>query len=125
MMSEKPSEREDVYERARRLNDAGFELQKQDNEDFERGPIVRHAHAVMHTAYKNRGSPLFKDFNFFQKNFIEHFGSKEANRYRLFHYIIGSSPSGENDLFDAEGEWSVAAAMRKLAEKYHIDMKGV
>ncbi|MDE1919777.1 MAG: hypothetical protein KGH56_03780 [Patescibacteria group bacterium] len=124
-MSEKPPEKEGAYEMARRLNDAGFELQRQDNEDPVRGSIVRHARAVMHAAYTNHEDPLFEDLSLFQRKFIEHFGSKEAGRYRLFHYIIGSSPSGEHDLFDAEGEWSIAGAMRKLAEKYHIDTGAV
>lgn len=112
------------YEEFQRQMNAGFELQKQDNEDPERGPVVRQVRAVRDAAYKNyrdEKSTLYPELSAFQKSFAEHFGKPEAQRYRLYHIIIGSTPSGNSDLFDAEGEWSIAAAMQKLAEKHHIE----
>ncbi len=112
------------YEELQRQMNAGFELQKQDNEDPERGPIVQQVRAVQNAAYKNFGneeSTLYPEFQEFQKSFGEHFGRAEAQRYRLYHVIISSTPPGNADLFDAKGEWSIAAAMQKLAEKHHIE----
>lgn len=114
---------EKKYEEFERQMNAGFELQKQDSEDPERGPIVRQTRALVSAAYKNYGnekSTLYPELNAFQKSFAEHFGRAEAQRYRLYHVIIGSTPSGNSDLFDAEGEWSIAAAMQKLAENYDV-----
>lgn len=45
--------------------------------------------------------------------------------YRLYHYIIGSTPPLDAVSFDAEGEDSVAGKVRALAEKYHIDTSAV
>ena len=112
------------YEELQRQMNAGFELQKQDNEDPERGPIVQQVRAVQNAAYKNFGnekSTLYPEFKAFQDSFLEHFGSNEARRYRLYHVIIGSTPSGNEDLFDAEGEWSIAEAMQRLAKEHHIE----
>lgn len=111
------------YEELQRQMNAGFELQKQDHEDPERGPIVQQVRAVQNAAYKNFGnekSTLYPEFKAFQDSFLEHFGSNEARRYRLYHVIISSTPSGNTDLFDAEGEWSIGAAMQKLAETYGV-----
>lgn len=100
----------------------GFELQKQDNEDPERGPIVRQVRALVSAAYRNHrdeNSP-YNELSSFQRSFAEHFGRTEAQRYRLYHVIIGSTPPGNADLFDAEGEWSIAQVMQGLAEKYRV-----
>lgn len=124
--SENPSE-EDIFKRTRQLNAAGFKLMEEDKADLERGPIVRLVHAVFHAAYEKYGdkdSP-FGDLSLFQKSFVTHFGDTEALQYRLYHLIIGSSPPGNTNLFDAEGEWSIAEKMRELAKKYHIDIEKV
>lgn len=113
---------EKKYEEFERQMNAGFELQKQDNEDPRRGPIVRQVRALVRAAYKNHrdeNSP-YNELGLFQKSFVEHFGKTEAQRYRLYHVIIGSTPPGNADLFDAEREWSIAEAMQHLAEKYRI-----
>jgi len=110
------------YEEFQRQMNAGFELQKQDSEDPERGPIVRQVRALVSAAYKNykdSNSP-YSELSSFQNAFVEHFGRAEAQRYRLYHVIIGSTPPGNADLFDAEGDWSIAGAMQNLVEKYHI-----
>lgn len=104
---------------------AGLELQRQDKEDPKRGPIVRQVRAVHEEAYRHyeKKGTIFDDFDSFEKSFAGHFGQKEAWRYRLYHLITGSTPPGTADLFDAEGEWSIAAKMRELAEKYHVDIE--
>ncbi len=125
---EKPTESEEEKirrerELEREQNDAGFKLVEKDKADPERGPIVRLVRAVYKAAYKDllTHGPLFGEFDLFRKSFVEHFGLTEATRHRLYHIIIGSGPLEKSDLFDAEGEWSVAENMRKLALKYHID----
>ena len=113
---------EKKYEEFQRQMNAGFELQRQDNDDSKRGPIVRQVRALVRAAYKNHtdeNSP-YNELSSFQSAFAEHFGKTEAQRYRLYHVIIGSTPPGNADLFDAEGEWSIAEAMQNLAEKYRI-----
>lgn len=121
------SEKERLRREEREQNNAGFKLVEEDNADSERGPIARKVRTVRNAAFKNfiDKGPLSEDFIFFQKLFLEHLGFTEAYRYRLFHIIIGSSPPWNADLFDAEGKWSIAEAMRKLAEKYHIDIEKV
>ncbi len=125
-MSERlPGEKEDkmlqILEEVRRNRDAGLELQRKDNEDPERGPIVQQVRAVMSAANKNYSeNPLYNELLSFQKSFLEHFGKSEAQSYRLFHASLGSTPPGNADLFDAEGEWSIAQAMQNLAEKYRV-----
>lgn len=119
-MSEGPPENR--YEKFQQEMNAGFELQKQDNEDPEHGPVVRQVRALVSAAYKNHrdiNSP-YSELSSFQSAFAEHFGRTEAQRYRLYHVIIGSTPPGNADLFDAEGEWSIAQAMQGLAEKYRV-----
>lgn len=122
-MSEKSPE--DKYAEFNRQMNAGLELQKQDDEDAERGPIVRQVRAVVTEAYKNHRdeNSAYDELRSFQDSFAEHFGRIEAQRYRLYHVIIGSTPSGSADLFDAEGEWSIVSEMRKLAEKYNIPLE--
>ena len=118
---------EKKYEELERQTNLGLELQRQDAEDPERGPIVRQVRAVFAAAYKSykdKNSP-YKDLSLFQNSFVDHFGAAEAHRYRLYHLIIGSTPPGNTDLFDAEGEWSIAEAMQKLAEKYHLESENV
>ena len=113
---------ENKYEEFQQEMNAGLELQKKDLEDSERGPIVRRVRALILAAYeghKDSNSP-YQELSSFQHAFIEHFGRIEAQRYRLYHVMISSTPPGNADLFDAEGEWSIAEAMRNLAEKYHI-----
>lgn len=120
-MSEGPPE--NIYEKFQQEMNAGLELQKKDTEDPDRGPIVRRVRALILAAYKNHkdsDSP-YHELSSFQHAFIEHFGRNEAQRYRLYHVIIGSTPPGNADLFDAEGEWSIADAMQNLAEKYRVD----
>ena len=118
---------EDKYKEFNQLMEGGFELQKQDSEDPERGPVVREMHAIVEAIYKNHRDniPPYEDLSSFQHAFLEHFGRAEAQRYRLYHLIIGSSPPGDSDLFDADGEWSIAEAMRKLVEKYHISTEKI
>lgn len=102
----------------------GRELVRQDGEDPERGPLVRLVCSVMKAA--RYGTPLYKEIETFYTAFSSHFkNEKEAKRYRLYHIVIGSTPSGMADLFDTEGEWSIAAKMRELAEKYHIGISQV
>ncbi len=108
------------------------ELQKQDLEDPERGPSVRMARKVCLAAYsKPKENPLFDELASFQRSFIAHFGRADAQRYRLFHYMTGSTPNEDVDLFDfvdpddAEERWSIATAMQNLSEKYHIHSEGV
>lgn len=99
---------------------AGQELQRQDREDPERGPIVRAVRVATIEASKRvaeKDSP-YNELEVFRNAFMEHFGSQEARRYRLFHIIIGSTPPSTSDLFDADGEWSIATKMQELSEKY-------
>ncbi len=111
-------------EEIRRQNKAGLELRKLDDEDPERGSIVQQVRAIERALWKysgNENSIPYSEFEAFKRSFLEHFGKTEARRYRLFHVILGSTPPGNADLFDAEGEWSIAEAMQNLTEKYHID----
>ena len=121
------------YDKFQQQMNAGLELQRQDNEDPERGSVVRRVRAVVSAAYKNHrdsNSP-YAELTSFQNSFAEHFGRDEALRYRLYHLIISGSPPQEADLFDfvdakdAKEKWSIALAMQNLAEKYHIDTEGV
>lgn len=45
-----------------------------------------------------------------------------AGRYRLYHALVGSTPPGVAESFDAEGEWSLASKVTELAEKYHLSL---
>lgn len=125
-MSEKPPG-EDKLEIYRKKFAAGFELQKKELEDPERGPTVRQVRAVLSAANKNynEDGSFYNELSTFQASFIEHFSRTEAKRYRLFHYLIGSTPPIEADLFDGEGEWSIAGKTHDLAEKYHIHIEKV
>lgn len=101
---------------------AGQELQRQDKEDPVRGPIVRSVRQFVLEASKRsmeENSP-YTELASFRNAFMEHFGNDTARRYRLFHVIIGSTPPATSDLFDAEGEWSIATKMDELAQKYQI-----
>lgn len=98
-----------------------MELVRQDEADPMRGPVRRRVQAVYEAAYRaGNESPFFREFQEFQFAFRDHFGQEEALRYRLFHLIIGSGPMGSADLFDAEGEWSIAAKTEELAQKYGV-----
>lgn len=121
MSEESPREDPDkaFREAFARESAAGFKLVEEDKADPERGPIVRLAKAVGKAAARF-GTPLYEELNTFCIAFAQHF-EKDARRYRLYHVIIGSGPRGTADLFDAEGEWSIAAKMRELAQKYNID----
>ena len=123
----KPIESEDLFARIRQASEAGSKLEEADRADRERGPVVQLVRVVYRAAYKNSltKGPLFNEFHLFQKSFIEHFGGTEAQRYRLYHIIVGSGPFGDANLFDAEGEWSIATKMRELAKKYNIDIEKV
>ena len=124
------SEKEKSRREERERNDAGFKLVEEDNADPDRGPIARLVRGVFKAAVadyiKNENrSPFFDDFEAFRQSFLKHFTVTEAQRYRLYHIIIGSSPNEKANFFDVEGEWSVAEAMRKLAKKYNIDIEKV
>lgn len=97
---------------------AGFKLQEQDRNDPERGPLVQEARAVMREVYKNPA--LYEEYMDFCDAFKAHFSSEEAQKYRLYHAFIGSTPPGTADRFDAEGAWSIAGKIREFTEKYHI-----
>lgn len=115
--------------------DTGSKLVEGDKTDPERGPIVRLVRKTSLAAGKDYAekisknpserSQFFDDFQAFVQSFLGHFGPTEARRYRLYHIIIGSSPLGDANLFDAEGEWSVATKMSELAKKYNIDIEKV
>ena len=98
--------------------DAGFELQRQDREDPERGPVVRQVRALLRAALASKA--LRAEIEMFYTDFIGHFGDTEARKHRLLHLLIGSSPLGTANIFDAEGEWSIAAKTRSLARDYDI-----
>lgn len=101
---------------------AGEELLKQDAEDPERGPIGQAVRFAVIEAGKRtvgKDSP-YEGLVAFRAAFVKHFGNQGARRYRLFHVLIGSTPPPTSDLFDAEGEWSIAEAMQHLVEKYRI-----
>ena len=126
------SEKEKLRREEREWNNAGFKLVEEDKADPERGPIVRLVRAVYRAAYKDllTHGPLFKDFDLFRQSFIKHFDTTEAQRYRLYHIIIGSGPAPDTDFDfvdppDAKEKWSIAENMKKLAEKYHIDTEAV
>ncbi|MBI2409531.1 hypothetical protein HYV30_00630 [Candidatus Kaiserbacteria bacterium] len=106
----------------RRLVQAGLELQRQDKEDPERAPIVRIAHKVAMEVYRGNEA-LLRDIESFRRDFLEHFGKSEGQKYRLYHALSGSTPLGSAIYFDAEGEWSIEAKARELAERYHIDIE--
>lgn len=108
------------------------ELEKvwnQDKADAVRGPIIKIAEDVLHAA-SMRGTlddPLLVEVGELVRSFSEQFGDttwteeqkkSEAQRYRLYHRIIGSTPEG--DLFDTEGPNSIGEKMRALAQKYGI-----
>ncbi|MDO8741954.1 MAG: hypothetical protein Q7J45_00245 [bacterium] len=101
---------------------AGEELLRQDAEDSERGPIGQAVRfAVIEAGKRNVGkdSP-YEGLVAFRAAFMEHFGNQGARRYRLFHVLVGSTPPPTSDLFDAEGEWSIAKAMQNLVQKYSL-----
>ena len=98
----------------------GFELQRQDESDPVRGPIVRLSRKVFNEAMLGKKQGLLGEFETFRDSL-----SPEARKYRLYHYIVGGSPGGNVNLFDMEGEHSIAREMGRLAQKYHIDTDGV
>jgi hypothetical protein len=96
-----------------------FDWLGQDKEDPERGPVVRMTEAVFRSAVQKLGTPLMEEFLALQHSF-----PRDAYyQYRLYHYLIGSTPPRDIVLFDAEGDASVAEKVRALAEKYHIDLR--
>jgi len=125
-MSEKFPTKPDAAALERQLREyqeqmaVGQELQRQDREDPVRGPIVRMVRMVVLEASKTvmEKDSAYAELSAFWNAFLEHFGSDEARRYRLFHIIIGSTPPSTADLFDAEGEWSIALKMQEFTEKY-------
>ncbi len=118
-MSEGLSRRDPITE--------GFELQRQDETDPVRGPIVRLSRKVFKEAMLNGNTALREEFaTFCDSTFPQSFENpSEARNYRLYHYIIGGSPTGNHSDFDMEGENSIAKEMERLAEKYNIDTDGV
>lgn len=99
---------------------SGAELQRQDEADPIRGAVMRLAFEVVKAAF-GKGGPLLAEYQELMDAFSGRFADpKEALRYRLYHFLIGSSPEADSDLFDAEGEDSLGAGIQKLAEKYHI-----
>jgi len=106
--------------------EAGMVLQRQDEADPVRGPIMSLARKVLRAAYEDLEHPLSEEFEVLQTSFSKQFADpKEAQRYRLYHYIIGSSVEPKNDLFDTEGPQSLTEGIRKLAQRYNIDTGGV
>jgi len=106
--------------------EAGLALQRQDEEDPVRGPIVNLSRKVLRAAYEDLEHPFLEEFEALQASFPKQFADpKEAWRYRLYHYIIGSSVEPKNDLFDTEGPQSLTEGIRKLAQRYNIDTGGV
>lgn len=101
---------------------------KEDMADPVRGPIVKMVREVNHAAAeRDFNDPLFLEWGELQQSFPRQFGdstwtpqmrSDEAKRYRLYHFAIGSTPEG--DLFDTEGDNSLANGFRKIAERYGI-----
>ena len=105
--------------------EAGMVLQRQDEADPARGPIVSLARRVKEAAYAELNTPLSQDLYKLQISFRDQFkDSSEATRYRLYHYIMGSSVEPSNDLFDTEGAGSVTEGIRALAQKYNITTGG-
>ena len=102
----------------RKLMDDGIELKRQDEADPVRGPIVLLARRVFREAVLGGNKKFVEEFETFRNSFSNQFANpEEARRYRLYHYLIGSTPPGTADLFDSEGEGSLAEGVRKLAEK--------
>ncbi len=102
--------------------EAGLALQRQDEADPARKSIMDLSRTILRVAYSDLEHSLLEEVVALQHSFPGQFKDpEEAKRYRLYHYIIGSSPEGSNDLFDAEGERSLEKRLRELAEKYHID----
>lgn len=102
--------------------EAGMVLQRQDEADPIRGPVVNLARRVKEVASADIDTPLWQEFYALQTSFRDQFRDPaEALRYRLYHYILGSSVEASNDLFDIEGPKSVAESIRSLAKKYNID----
>lgn len=93
----------------------------QDREDPVRGPIVHMAETVFAAAIRKHGTPLFEEFLALQHSFPR----ETYYSYRLYHYIIGSTPPRAIVSFDVEGEDSVAEKIRMFAEKHHIDTSAV
>ena len=110
----------------RKLIDGGIEMKRQDDADPVRGPTARLARKVfegyMEAELSGNNEGLVKEFETLRDSFSKQFTDpEEARRYRLYHYIIGSTPSGTSDLFDSEGEGSITEGINALAKKYHID----
>lgn len=116
MSGESPGEDRDKEFRAEfaRKSAAGFKLVEEDKADAERGPIMRLVATVYRAA--KYGTPLYKELDAFRIALAQHLG-EDLRRYRLYHAITGSGPRGTSDLFDVEGEWSIATKMRELAAK--------
>ncbi|MCX6788150.1 MAG: hypothetical protein NT108_03250 [Candidatus Kaiserbacteria bacterium] len=119
-MSEKLPENE--HEKFQKSVEVGFELQRQDAEDSERGPIVRRMRAIVEKARENYEDNVgfLNDLASFRESWNDHFTVAGARRYRLYHLMTGSSPLGSAIFFDAEGEWSIAKKVQELAEKHTI-----
>ncbi len=107
---------------------AGSDLKERDLADPVRGPIVRLAKKVFFEAYKaafaEDTEAFYEEFRALQDSFTKQFSDpREARRYRLYHYIVGSTPEKNSDFFDAEGEGavSIAEAVRALAKKHGIN----
>ncbi len=124
-MGEKPPE--DKYKESQRRNDIGFELVEQDKADPERGPIVWQVRAILEKARADYQGNIgfFNDLESFRESFNDHFTVAGARRYRLYHLMSGSLPRGSADLFDAEGELSIAEKIKSLAEKHDIRVEEV
>lgn len=97
-----------------------------DERDPIHGPAIARIHEILETGVVGPDADAFiDDLAAFQQEFLKHFGDHEARRYRLFHTIIGSTPPRSADLFDAEGEWSVARRMAELARQHGINPEQV
>lgn len=90
------------------------EVLGRDEKDSERGPIIRMVRSVAAAP-----GDCHEEVVSFHKNFTTHFGDA-SGRYRLVHIMKGSTPPIGSDLFDAEGEWSIAAKLQQLSEKYRV-----
>lgn len=78
------------------------EVLGRDEKDPERGPVIRMVRSVA-----GASGDCHEEVVSFHKKFTAHFGDV-SGRYRLLHIMDGSTPLIGSDLFDAEGEWSIA-----------------
>ena len=122
--------------------EAGLAFQRQDETDPVRGRVMKLQRSVAAAATdsfaRSIDNPsegaLYEEYLALQHSYPEQFGDSTwtseqcrvaAKRHRLYNYFIGSSPSDKTDLFDGEGEQSLAKKLRELAQKYNIDTGGV